>query len=93
MSFHREISPIIGANLFPPNTARKTSSGSTYPPLGVLSFGPNSLYFLRSLGSERTWYAIAIFLDCLYNEDLAVKSDKYMGIDARSPVHRHRRDY
>ena len=55
MSLARLISPMIGMNRSPPKIAPKTSSGSTYPPSGALSLGPNSLYFLRSAGSVRVW--------------------------------------
>lgn len=55
MSLARLISPIIGMKRSPPKIAPKTSSGSTYPPCGALSLGPNSLYFLRSPGSASVW--------------------------------------
>ena len=63
MSFPRLISPIKGMKRSPPKIVEKTSSGSTKPPSGVLSFEPNSLYFLRRTGSDSVWYAIAIFLN------------------------------
>jgi hypothetical protein len=44
-----------GKNLSPPKMAPKTSSGSTKPPSGALSFDPNSLYLCRSVGSESVW--------------------------------------
>ena len=47
--------PIRGAKRSPPKMAPKTSSGSTKPPSGALSFDPNSLYLCRSWGSERVW--------------------------------------
>jgi hypothetical protein len=47
--------PIMGMNRSPPKIAPNTSSGSTNPPSGALSFGPYSLYFFRSASSERVY--------------------------------------
>jgi hypothetical protein len=55
MSRARDSCPINGKNRSPPKIAPKTSSGSTKPPSGALSLGPNSLYFCRSWGSESVW--------------------------------------
>jgi hypothetical protein len=52
MSRARLIVPIIGMKRSPPNIAPNTSSGSTNPPSGALSFGPYSLYFRRRASSD-----------------------------------------
>jgi hypothetical protein len=59
MSAASEMRPMSGAKRSPPNIAPNISSGSTKPPSGALSRGPNSLYLRRSAGSASVWYATA----------------------------------